>query len=346
MSNKITLEEVAKKAGVSKTTVSRFINNKHQFMSSETRFRIENSIKELGYISGPIRNKTKQVAIITENLASSFSSSFIGGIVDSFDGLEYCLNVLPPKLSYESEIELLKRVNNMKLYGIIASLNFVSGKEARSIITSNIPIIFSGRNNSIDNFDAVLTDSYRNVDYLEEYIIKNNIKQIATVNLKPSSDFIIVKSLMKLIRNRFDFLADDNIHTFENKDDLVVENVINETLEKNKGKIALIVYDSLLLPDFIRAIQKNEKALRRIFIVGFEKMYDFALPKVNGMLFDERGYEIGSESAKILHQRMSHKGNTDIRIVKTVKSNMINLSSTDKSSVSNGLAFYSPAAKY
>ena len=50
MSNKkITVLDVAKKANVSKTTVSFYLNKKFDHMTDETKNRIKEAIKELNY---------------------------------------------------------------------------------------------------------------------------------------------------------------------------------------------------------------------------------------------------------------------------------------------------------
>ena len=47
---KVTIKDVAQKAGVSITTVSRVLNNRtDEYMREETKERIVEAIKELGY---------------------------------------------------------------------------------------------------------------------------------------------------------------------------------------------------------------------------------------------------------------------------------------------------------
>jgi len=56
----ITMQDVANKAGVSKSTVSQFINNRYKYMSAETKVRIDKAVKELGCILNHIAKSLKQ----------------------------------------------------------------------------------------------------------------------------------------------------------------------------------------------------------------------------------------------------------------------------------------------
>lgn len=79
---KITIKMVSEKANVSKTTVSRYLNGKYEFMSAETKKRIEEVIEELEYrpnalAQGLKNNKTGLIGIVVSNImipSSSFSS--------------------------------------------------------------------------------------------------------------------------------------------------------------------------------------------------------------------------------------------------------------------------------
>ena len=45
----VTIEQVAKRCGVSKTTVSRYLNGKYEMLSDKTRSRIQEVVEELNY---------------------------------------------------------------------------------------------------------------------------------------------------------------------------------------------------------------------------------------------------------------------------------------------------------
>ena len=56
---KVTIVDVAERAGVSKTTVSRYLNGKYEYMSGQSRARIAEVIEELGYRPSPLARSLK-----------------------------------------------------------------------------------------------------------------------------------------------------------------------------------------------------------------------------------------------------------------------------------------------
>lgn len=58
----LTIQDIAEAAGVSKTTISRYLNEKYEYMSEETRLRIAAVISKTGYRPNRMANglKTKK----------------------------------------------------------------------------------------------------------------------------------------------------------------------------------------------------------------------------------------------------------------------------------------------
>ena len=82
---KTTIVDIAKLAGVSKTTVSRYINGHSEFMSSETAERLEQIIRETEYIPSNLARslkskKTRMIGVIIASLSSPFSAAVMMGI--------------------------------------------------------------------------------------------------------------------------------------------------------------------------------------------------------------------------------------------------------------------------
>ncbi|KAI7249131.1 hypothetical protein KC345_g11773, partial [Hortaea werneckii] len=82
---KLTIEDVAQKAGVSKSTVSQFLNKRFKYMSEATKKRIAEVIEELNYQPNGLarslkQNRTHMVGIIVANIDYSLSIQCIRAI--------------------------------------------------------------------------------------------------------------------------------------------------------------------------------------------------------------------------------------------------------------------------
>lgn len=85
--NKVTIKDIANMAGVSKTTVSRYINGKYEYMSEETRQRIKKIIKKVDYfpLTSAQSLKSNRTGLIGL-LIARYWKSLLNGIVDEYHG--------------------------------------------------------------------------------------------------------------------------------------------------------------------------------------------------------------------------------------------------------------------
>ena len=84
----VTIEDVAKEAGVSITTVSRVVNDNYP-VKIETRQRVEEAIKKLNYRPNPIavslvRKTTNIIGVIVPGISNMYFSDVVSGIEKYF----------------------------------------------------------------------------------------------------------------------------------------------------------------------------------------------------------------------------------------------------------------------
>jgi LacI family transcriptional regulator len=86
---RVTLDDIARTAGVSKATVSKILNRRGG-TSDETRLRVEGVMRELGYVAitrerAPADNRT--VTAVFDNLVALYSLGVMSGLVDGAQAL-------------------------------------------------------------------------------------------------------------------------------------------------------------------------------------------------------------------------------------------------------------------
>ena len=90
MKRKVTINDIAEIAGVSKATVSFYLNGKYEKMSEKTYLRIQKAIEETGYnpsvAARSLNAKSSHLlGVIIGNITKPFANQTVKGIEDFAD---------------------------------------------------------------------------------------------------------------------------------------------------------------------------------------------------------------------------------------------------------------------
>ena len=82
---RITIADVAREAGVSKATVSRFLNRRDELLTRDIAERVEATIARLGYTPSPMaqslkRGRTKLIGLVVADVSNPFSVAVLHGV--------------------------------------------------------------------------------------------------------------------------------------------------------------------------------------------------------------------------------------------------------------------------
>jgi LacI family transcriptional regulator, repressor for deo operon, udp, cdd, tsx, nupC, and nupG len=118
-----TIDEIAKLCNVSKTTVSRVLNN-HPYVSKEKREQILSVIKELDYTPNSLArnlrsNKTHIIAISVPNIDHPFFAQLIKGVSQEALANDYKVLIYQTFYNKKTELELMDLLKNKEVDGII-----------------------------------------------------------------------------------------------------------------------------------------------------------------------------------------------------------------------------------
>jgi len=119
----ITIADVAARARVSKTTVSRVLNNKGE-LDEETAARVRRVIDELGYVPsaravGLARGRTRVVGMLVPSLTWPWIGDVVQGAVDVLESEQYGLLLFTCNRGRESMRLFLKQVSAKSFDGLL-----------------------------------------------------------------------------------------------------------------------------------------------------------------------------------------------------------------------------------
>lgn len=122
---KLTINDIARLAGVSKKTVSRVIN-RSPLLNRETRDRVEKIIHETGYVPNPqaralALGRNFLIGLVFDNPNAQMVLSMQRGILEALRGTEFELVVRPVDRGSGAVMEdILSFVTRQRLFGVIA----------------------------------------------------------------------------------------------------------------------------------------------------------------------------------------------------------------------------------
>ncbi|GLX66099.1 LacI family DNA-binding transcriptional regulator [Paenibacillus glycanilyticus] len=117
------INEIAKRAGVSVSTVSRVLNN-HSYVSEEKRVAVQRVIDELDYTPNRlavdlIRQETRTIGVIMPYNNNPAFDQMLHGVLNRSVEQDYTVMVLPTKYDLSKELDCFNRLKNKQLDGII-----------------------------------------------------------------------------------------------------------------------------------------------------------------------------------------------------------------------------------
>jgi len=182
--SKNTIYDVAEKAGVSRQTVSRVLNNR-QDVSDETRKRVKGIMAELNYQPNAVaqslsRQKSFLLGVVTVGLKFFGPSRTLSGITSKAEELGYGLLLKELASSNSTDVmPLLQWFKSHQVDGIIwAAPEIEDNRFCLPLI--DIPIIFLTMEEQ-NNVSIVTTDNYNGAKAATEYFIQHGRKNIAHI---------------------------------------------------------------------------------------------------------------------------------------------------------------------
>ncbi len=184
--NKVNINMVAQKAQVSRTTISRVLNNS-PLVKQETAEKIRRVIEELGYqpselARGLRMNETKTIGVIVSNILNPFFTGMVRGIEDVANHSDYNIVLCNTDENQEKEQQYLKTLLSKRVDGLIVAST--GSQNDYSQIVGKVPVVFVDRRsggNGICTYDTILVDNRDGSFRAVEHLIKQGYRRIAII---------------------------------------------------------------------------------------------------------------------------------------------------------------------
>lgn len=312
-----TISEVAKAAGVSKTTISRYLNGKFEYMSKETKERIQSVIEELNYRPSNVAqtlksNKSGMIGVIIADIASQFSSILLKGIGDVCQANGYKAIICNVDNNPAKEREYLESLMDNRVEGFIVNTTGYNDELLVDVNENRVPIVLADRTMEELKIDSVATNNYEITYDTIKFLVEKGYKHIAFFTEDPNKNrtrHLRIQGYLDAMKELLNIDGENLIYTIDENDKNTTIKAIERFNASYKNKLkAIFTVNGVTLLNVLQEIQECDyKIPEDFYVCGYEDWGWARLAYSEIPVISQHSYEVGVESAKMLIQRINGK---------------------------------------
>jgi LacI family transcriptional regulator len=184
---RVTISDVARRARVSKTTVSHVVSGKRP-VADATRQRVERAIAQLGYrpdtVARSLRTKrSHMVALVIPDITNPFYPILARGLEDGMDGSGYRAFICNTDGRHQRELEFLAEVSDRRVDGIIIDSFTVTLDQLETVTGGRVPVVWIGGTGALHpGVDVVRPDDAAGAFEATRHLVERGHRLIAMID--------------------------------------------------------------------------------------------------------------------------------------------------------------------
>ncbi len=183
--NRVTIEDVAREAGVSRQTVSRAINNKRE-IHPETRRRVLEVVRELGYRPNSIArglktDRTLTIGLVVPDIANPFFAEVVRGASEVAHADDYGILLCNTDENPLREWSVLRMLESYRVDGLMLISSRLADRRLQEAMERWRPMVLVNREPAelLPNIGSVVVDDAEAAQRAVQHLISRGHRRIA-----------------------------------------------------------------------------------------------------------------------------------------------------------------------
>lgn len=267
---RLTIQDIARMAGVAKSTVSRYLNGGK--ISEQTKYKIREIIETHQYEPNAFAQslkakKSKFIGIIAPCLDSVSTSRVIMAIDERLKKSEYNTLIVNTSHDQQREIQSLQGLIRLKVDGIILVATQLTAAHKKLMKALNIPIVLVGQR--LEGITCVINDDSGAGQCLGEYICSKGHQQVLYIGVGEEDEAVGKIRKEGILKG----LGQGNIQVTELITDFSMghaEQLMKTQLEKLEKITAIICATDNIALGVLKVLNQQKKRVpEQIALAGF-----------------------------------------------------------------------------
>jgi len=275
---KITINELARRSGVSPSTVSRALND-DPIICEETKRKVIQVAQELNYTPlrsrkrSSTRKRNKIIALMVTDISNPFFPEIVHGVEDLAFEFGYSVSLWNTREDIEREKQYVETLKVSEVNGIILGSSRIKEERIREVTENDIPCVIINR--IIEGIPSVFADYENGAYQATKYLVNLGHGRIALINgpanAQPSlwREKGFLRALKELGKEIEENLLSFN---FPNVEGGYVATL--KLLSIDNPPTAIFAYNDLVALGAMKAIrEKNMLVSKDISLVGYDDIF-------------------------------------------------------------------------
>lgn len=263
----ITIDDVAKLAGVSRATAGRVVGN-YGSVSEKSRERVWDAVRQLDYqpnlIARGLRSQTtKTIAVIVGSIRNTYSTALVYAVEKEAQKKGYNVLICTTHEDIEKELKHLKDLNSRKVDGVILMSAYRADanmdKKYKEFYISKLPIVFVDRNIPGINRDVIQSENFDASYKATKYLMDMGHRKIGII---ATSNFSTVQERIKGYKAAFANAGieydESLIASVDELSDKMSRKVCHEFLEEHLDITALYILNNSLCSGVLLDLKERQ----------------------------------------------------------------------------------------
>jgi DNA-binding LacI/PurR family transcriptional regulator len=305
----ITIDDIAREAGVSKSTVSRVISRPN-LVKEKTREQVLSIIEKYSYVpnvlaQGLAGRPTKNIGVVVDEFPNNFYIDMADGIDSVITANNYTFQVMSSRWRPERELAGIRSMIRNRVDGILIAPVSAASPAVAELKRSGVPFVLMNCQSEDPDISFVSCDNYKGGTLLAEYFNTLDHEQIIIVSVFDH------ESVRDRIRGFEEYLKTgtvritrySNAKTYQDGYDIAPLVAEGDSIRTKKTSL-FVTNDYVAIGFITRFLEMGIAIPKQAEVAGFDDIRISTLCRIPLTTVSQSVYDMGRISAEILLEQI------------------------------------------
>lgn len=324
---KISITEIAKKFGISPSTVSRALNNQPG-VGEDLRQQIADYAQSMGYTSASVAKnastgKLNIIAMIVGDIRNPFYAELVFAVQKTLTEQGYLLSVFNSEYAEKDELRFMHLAEAFNFAGII-QVTVTTERMSTALKNLSIPVVMVNRMlNSFDS-DVVLLDNYEAGYIATRHLIELGHSRIGFLlgQQESASSMNRYKGYLQAMKNYNLPVQDRDVYqgdlTMKTANETAKQFAVSLLEKPEESPTAMVISNDLAAYGFMAGCREMGVEIPEMLsIVSFDNIWVSSAGEIQLTTIDPHVSEMGRTAAELMVNRIRHPNKDTERVIMT-----------------------------